>query len=121
MLCISSCRPKPARTRPPFKSTARELLASEFAGHEYLFAVHNDRGHLHAHAIILVKGEHGQRIRPDISTFAAWRASYAEIAERHGIRMVATRRSDTASAPAFSQGKAALTDRGVRRTTSGER
>ncbi|WP_375459856.1 relaxase/mobilization nuclease domain-containing protein [uncultured Enterovirga sp.] len=96
-----------------FRSTARELLASEFAGHEYLFAVHNDRGHLHAHAVILVKGEDGQRIRPDISTFAAWRSRYAEIAESHGIRMVATRRSDTASAPAFSQGEAALTDRGV--------
>lgn len=96
-----------------FKSTARELLASEFAGHEYLFAVHNDRGHLHAHAVILVKGEDGQRIRPDISTFAAWRSRYAEIAESYGIRMVATRRSDTASAPAFSQGEAALTDRGV--------
>lgn len=96
-----------------FKSTARELLASEFAGHEYLFAVHSDRGHLHAHAVILVKGEDGQRIRPDISTFAAWRSRYAEIAESHGIRMVATRRSDTASAPAFSQGEAALTDRGV--------
>lgn len=96
-----------------FKSTARELLASEFAGHEYLFAIHNDRGHLHAHAVILVKGEDGQRIRPDISTFAAWRSRYAEIAESHGIRMVATRRSDTASTPAFSQGEAALTDRGV--------
>ena len=103
-----------AGTEPTaFKSTARELLASEFAGHEYLFAVHNDRGHLHAHAVILVKGEDGQRIRPDISTFAAWRSRYAEIAESHGIRMVATRRSDTASAPAFSQGEAALTDRGV--------
>lgn len=96
-----------------FKSTARELLASEFAGHEYLFSVHNDRGHLHAHAVILVEGEDGRRIRPDISTFAAWRSRYAEIAESHGIRMVATRRSDTASAPAFSYSEAALTDRGV--------
>lgn len=103
-----------AGTNPDaFRATARELLATEFSRHEYLFAIHNDRGHLHAHAVVLVKGSDGQRIRPDIATFAAWRSSYAEIAERHGIRMVATRRSDTASAPAFHHGEAALTDRGV--------
>jgi type IV secretion system T-DNA border endonuclease VirD2 len=47
-----------------FRETAREVLASEFAGHEYFFAVHSDRGHLHAHAVILIKGADGQRIRP---------------------------------------------------------
>lgn len=103
-----------AGTNPgAFRATARELLATEFSGHEYLFAIHNDRGHLHAHAVVLVKGADGHRIRPDIATFAVWRSSYAEMAERHGIRMVATRRSDTASAPSFSQGEAALTVRGV--------
>jgi hypothetical protein len=96
-----------------FRKTARELLVSVFAGHEYFFAVHSDRGHLHAHAVILIKGTDGQRIRPDISTFAAWRSRYAEIAKAHGISMVATRRSDTASPPAFNQAEAALCARGV--------
>jgi hypothetical protein len=96
-----------------FRETAREVLASEFAGHEYFFAVHNDRGHLHAHAVILVKGTDGQRIRPDISTFAAWRSRYAEIAKAHAINMVATMRSDTASPPAFNQAEAALSARGA--------
>ena len=96
-----------------FRETAREVLASEFAGHEYFFAVHSDRGHLHAHAVILVKGTDGQRIRPDISTFSAWRSRYAEIAKAHGINMAATRRSDTASPPAFDHAEAALSARGV--------
>ena len=96
-----------------FRATARDLLASEFDNHQYFFAVHNDRGHLHAHAVILVKGEDGQRLRPDISTFKAWRARYAEIAQSHGINMVATRRLDTASPPAFKQGEAGLERRGV--------
>jgi hypothetical protein len=96
-----------------FRATARDLLASEFSNRQYFFAVHNDRGHLHAHAVILVRGEDGQRLRPDISTFKSWRARYAEIAQSHGINMVATRRLDTASAPAFKQGEAGLERRGM--------
>jgi hypothetical protein len=96
-----------------FRATARDLLASEFENHQYFFAVHNDRGHLHAHAVILVKGEDGQRLRPDISTFKSWRSRYAEIAQSHGINMVATRRLDTASPPSFKQGEAGLEGRGA--------
>ncbi|MBZ5762273.1 relaxase/mobilization nuclease domain-containing protein [Rhizobium sp. VS19-DR104.2] len=96
-----------------FRATARDLLASEFENHQYFFAVHNDRGHLHAHAVILVKGEDGQRLRPDISTFKTWRSRYAEIAQSHGINMVATRRLDTASPPPFKQGEAGLERRGA--------
>ena len=93
-----------------FRATAR---ASEFGNHQYFFAVHNDRGHLHAHAVILVKGEDGQRLRPDISTFKTWRARYAEIAQSHGINMVATRRLDTASPPSFKQEEVGLERRGA--------
>lgn len=96
-----------------FRATARDLLASEFDNHQYFFAVHNDRGHLHAHAVILVRGEDGQRLRPDISTFKTWRARYAEIAQSHGINMVATRRLDTASPPPFKQGETGLERRGA--------
>jgi hypothetical protein len=104
---------KPGTNPTAFRETARDVLASEFAGHEYFFAVHSDRIHLHAHAVILIKGADGQRIRADISTFATWRSRYAEIAKAHGIDMVATRRGDTASPPAFDQAEAALSARGV--------
>ncbi len=96
-----------------FRETARAFFAAEFGDREYLFAVHNDRGHLHAHAMVQVRNADGRRVNPNISTFSAWRSRYAELAQAHGIDMVATKRSDMAAAPPFTQGEAALVARGV--------
>jgi len=96
-----------------FRKTARAFFAAEFGDREYMFAVHNDRGHLHAHAMVQVRSSNGRRVNPNISTFSAWRSRYAELAQAHGIDMVATKRSDIAAAPPFTQGEAALVARGV--------
>jgi len=96
-----------------FRETARGFFASEFGDREYMFAIHNDRGHLHAHAMVQVRSSDGRRLNPNISTFSAWRSRYAELAQAHGIDMVATKRSDMAAAPPFTQGEAALVARGV--------
>ncbi len=96
-----------------FRETARAFFAAEFGDHEYLFAVHNDRGHLHAHGMVQVRSADGRRLNPNISMFSAWRSRYAQLAQAHGIDMVATKRSDMAAAPAFTQGEAALVTRGV--------
>ena len=96
-----------------FRETARAFFAAEFGDREYLFAVHNDRGHLHAHAMVQVKNADGRRLNPNISMFSAWRSRYAELAQAHGINMVATKRSDMAAAPPFTQAEAALVARGT--------
>ncbi len=96
-----------------FRETARAFFAAEFGDREYLLAVHKDRGHLHAHAMVQVRNAEGRRLNPNISTFSAWRSRYAELAQAHGIDMVATKRSDMAASPTFTQGEAALVGRGV--------
>jgi len=96
-----------------FRETARSFFAAEFGDREYLFAVHNDRGHLHAHAMVQVRSADGRRLNPNIPTFSAWRSRYADLAQAHGIDMVATKRSDMAASPAFTRGEVALVARRV--------
>lgn len=84
-----------------FRATARAFLGETFEGHRYLFALHQDRDHVHAHAVITMRAESGQKLDPKIQDFVRWRESFAEHARAHGIDMVATRRLARASAPAF--------------------
>ncbi|MGL4525349.1 MAG: relaxase/mobilization nuclease domain-containing protein [Aestuariivirga sp.] len=84
-----------------FRATARAFLGETFEGHRYLFALHQDRDHVHAHAVITMRAESGQKLDPKIQDFARWRESFAEHARAHGIDIVATRRLARASAPAF--------------------
>ncbi len=51
---------------------ARAFLHDRFADHKFMFGVHTDRessGHIHAHAVITVKNESGQKIHPNPETF----------------------------------------------------
>jgi hypothetical protein len=84
-----------------FRSTAREFLGATFAGHRYLFAIHEDRDHLHAHAVITMRDAFGDKLDPKIGDFARWRETYAAEARAHGIAVVATRRLERAAAPAY--------------------
>jgi hypothetical protein len=84
-----------------FRSTAREFLGATFAGHRYFYAIHEDRDHLHAHAVITMRDAFGDKLDPKIADFARWREAYAAEARAHGIAMVATRRLERAAAPAY--------------------
>ena len=42
------------------------MLAREFAGHKYAFALHEDRQHIHVHAVVKMKAETGERLDPKI-------------------------------------------------------
>jgi type IV secretory pathway VirD2 relaxase len=53
-----------------FRSTAREFLGATFAGHRYVFAIHEDRDHLHAHAVITMRDAFGDKLDPKIADFA---------------------------------------------------
>ncbi|MGL4440962.1 MAG: relaxase/mobilization nuclease domain-containing protein [Bosea sp. (in: a-proteobacteria)] len=84
-----------------FEKTTRAFLAERFEGHRFLFALHQDRQHVHAHAVITMRRDDGIKLDPKIKDLAAWRETFSEQARAHGIDMVATRRLERAAAPAY--------------------
>lgn len=98
-----------------FRNAARDFLGKQFAGHRYVWAVHDPaedpkdaaaggkRPHVHAHAVITMRSDYGDRARPTIETFRQWRQGMAEAARSHGIAMEMTDRRELATAPAYTK------------------
>ena len=98
-----------------FESAVRDFLAHQFAGHRYVFAMHDPasdpkeagkggkRPHVHAHAIVAMKSDSGDRIETTPAVFREWRSVMAEKAREHGIEMEMTDRREFASPPAFTR------------------
>lgn len=83
---------------------ARAFLHDRFADHKFMFGVHTDKesaGHIHAHAVIAVKNESGQKIHPNRETFADWREAYAQHAQAQGLKIVATSAKERASSQSY--------------------
>lgn len=100
---------------PAFEAAVREFLGDRFSGHRYVFAVHDPsqdpkemaeggkRPHVHAHAIVTMRSETGERIETSPGVFREWRTSMAEKAREQGIDMELTDRRELASAPAYTR------------------
>jgi hypothetical protein len=98
-----------------FEGAVRDFLAHQFAGHRYVFAMHDPasdpkeageggkRPHVHAHAIVAMKSDSGDRIETTPAVFREWRSVMAEKAREHGIEMEMTDRREFASPPAFTR------------------
>jgi MobA/VirD2-like, nuclease domain len=98
-----------------FNSAVREFLGAQFEGHRYVFTTHDPaddpkeigqggrRPHIHAHAIITMRSETGERIETSPRVFREWRVAMAERARENGIAMEMTDRREFASAPAFTR------------------
>jgi hypothetical protein len=96
-----------------FHAAARDFLAQEFAGHRYVFSLHDPsrdpkaeeaggkRPHVHVHAIVAMRSDAGDRVETTIPAFRRWRVTMAEKARAHGIRMEMTDRRERASAAAY--------------------
>ncbi|WP_454634765.1 relaxase/mobilization nuclease domain-containing protein [Bradyrhizobium cenepequi] len=83
---------------------ARAFLHDRFADHKFMFGVHMDKesaGHIHAHAVIAVKNESGQKIHPSRDTFAEWREAYAQHAQAQGLKIVASSAKERASSQSY--------------------
>lgn len=106
---------KPGTDERAFQETARAFFANQFEGHRYLFAIHRDRQHQHAHAVIVMRDDSGRKLDPKIRDFAAWREAYAAHAREHGIDMVATRRLQRAAVPAYKLKDIQLVERSASR------
>ncbi|RWD51631.1 MAG: conjugal transfer protein TraA [Mesorhizobium sp.] len=98
-----------------FEAAVRDFLAHQFAGHRYVFAMHDPasdpkeaeeggkRPHVHAHAIVAMKSDSGDRIETTPAVFREWRSVMAERAREHGIEMEMTDRREFATPPAFTR------------------
>ena len=98
-----------------FEGAVREFLGQQFQGHRYVFAVHDPaldpkemaeggkRPHIHAHAIITMRSETGERIETSPQMFREWRSLMAEKAREQGIDMELTDRRELASSPAYTR------------------
>ncbi|TXR49505.1 conjugal transfer protein TraA [Phyllobacterium endophyticum] len=98
-----------------FHNAARDFLGQQFAGHRYVFSLHDaqsdpkaeaaggKRPHVHVHAIIAMQSDAGDRVETTIAAFRQWRLGMAEKARAHGINMEMTDRRDRASAPSYSR------------------
>ncbi|WP_296711293.1 relaxase/mobilization nuclease domain-containing protein [Rhodoblastus sp.] len=94
-------------------NAARAFLHDRFADHKFMFGVHTDKeaeGHIHAHAVITVKNESGQKIHPHRDTFRDWRESYAEHAQAQGLKIVATSAKERASSQSYGPKDKAIVD-----------
>jgi len=97
------------------EAAVRDFLAHQFAGHRYVFAMHDPasdpkeageggkRPHVHAHAIVAMKSDSGDRIETTPAVFREWRSVMAEKAREHGIEMEMTDRREFATPPAFTR------------------
>ncbi|PZN94124.1 MAG: hypothetical protein DCF30_20850, partial [Hyphomicrobiales bacterium] len=91
----------------------REFLHDRFADHKFMFGIHTDKeseGHIHAHAIITVKNENGQKIHPNRDDFRTWREVYAEHARAQGLKIVATSAMERASSQSYGAKDKAIVD-----------
>lgn len=98
-----------------FGVAVRDFLGDQFAGHRYMFAVHDPtfdpkemdaggrRPHIHAHAIVTMRSEAGGRIETNPRVFREWRSLMSEKARQQGINMELTDRRELASAPAYTR------------------
>lgn len=94
-------------------NAARAFLHDRFADHKFMFGVHTDKeadGHIHAHAVITVKNEAGQKIHPGRETFREWRQAYAEHAQTQGLEIVATSARERASSQSYGHRDKAIID-----------
>lgn len=104
-------------------NAARALLHDRFADHRFMFGVHTDKegdGHIHAHAVIAVKNEAGQKIHPGRDTFREWREAYAEHAQAEGLKIVATSAHERASSQSYGPRDKAVVDAAERPRASRE-
>ncbi|AJD44151.1 conjugal transfer protein TraA [Rhizobium sp. SEMIA 4085] len=109
-----------------FHAAARDFLAQEFAGHRYVFSLHDPfqdpkaedaggkRPHVHVHAIVAMRSDAGDRIETTIPAFRRWRVTLAEKARARGIRMEMTDRRERASAAVYTRNQVRPTSRAGR-------
>jgi hypothetical protein len=103
---------RPGTPKDTFVDAARAMLAREFAGHRYLFTTHEDRRHIHVHAVVKMQSEAGERLHPKIEDLRRWRRTIAEEARERDIPMDAVSRFERANPPGYKMKDIRRVERG---------
>lgn len=96
-----------------FKNAVRGFVHEQFAEHKFIFGVHTDKadaGHVHAHVIVAVRNAEGVKIHPGPRDFRHWRETFAEHAQMHGLKIVATSAAERASSESYGPKDKAIVD-----------
>jgi hypothetical protein len=84
----------PAATDPlALRDAARDFAAKTFGErHDYVFVLHTDAAHPHAHLAVRALGDHGERLNPKKADLEAWRQTFAQALRDRGVEAEATPR-----------------------------
>jgi len=98
-----------------FRSAVRAYLHASFPQNKFMWGVHSDKkengqGHIHAHAVIAMRGQDGTKLHPNIKTFRNWRETFAEKAQAEGLKIVATAAAERASSQSYGAKDKAIVD-----------
>lgn len=76
---------------PPDKVLAatRAMCAKQFAGHEYVMALHTDTEKPHVHLLLMMRGEGGKRVKARKADLREWRESFAVELNARGVAATA--------------------------------
>jgi len=92
---------KPGTDKAAFMDAVRATLDREFAGRQYVFALHTNRQHIHVHAAVRMRDSHGKKMDPRIQDLQRWRETLAEEARQRNIPMEAMSRFEQAHVPGY--------------------
>jgi hypothetical protein len=81
----------PGTDRATFEKIANDFGERAFEGRRYVYAIHDDKDHPHAHFVVPLRGDDGRKLNPRKEDLQRWREQYAEAAVKRGVQMAATR------------------------------
>lgn len=73
------------------RDAAREFANETFAGHKFVFALHEDTDAPHVHLVVRAERNDGVRLNPRKPDLAVWRERFAQRLQERGVQAVATR------------------------------
>lgn len=76
-------------TGPIMKAMAEQFGENAFVGRRWGFVVHTDKGHIHAHFVVGVRGDDGKQLSVGRSELGAWRELAARVGANHGLALEA--------------------------------
>lgn len=82
----------PGTSPEAVRKAARAFGEAAFAGHRYVFVLHEDKRHPHVHFAVALKGQ-GKKLDPRKQDLHRWRELWAEKARAQGIELACSPRA----------------------------
>ena len=76
------------------RAAVRNTAAKAFPNHEWVFAIHQDRNHPHAHMVVKMRGkEKGKKLQLKKAELYKLRETFAEASREQGVELAASPRA----------------------------